>query len=63
MTHLNKHRSWLRTAALLITSVLLAAGLASGASAQDKPRKALFVYGGWKGHAPEKYRDLIVPWL
>ena len=63
MTHLNKHRSWLKTAVLLITSVLLAAGLASGASAQDKPRKALFVYGGWKGHAPEKYRDLIVPWL
>jgi type 1 glutamine amidotransferase len=33
------------------------------AFAQDGPSKALFVYGGWPGHAPERYRDLIVPWL
>jgi type 1 glutamine amidotransferase len=26
-------------------------------------KKALFVYGGWKGHEPEKCRDLFVPWL
>lgn len=31
--------------------------------AEDKPDRALFVYGGWKGHAPEKFRDIIVPWL
>ena len=63
MTRLKKQTKWLKTAALLVASALLTAGFASGALAQDKPRKALFVYGGWKGHAPEKYRDLIVPWL
>jgi type 1 glutamine amidotransferase len=26
-------------------------------------KKALFVYGGWEGHEPEKCRDLFVPWL
>jgi type 1 glutamine amidotransferase len=25
--------------------------------------KAIFVYGGWEGHAPVRFRDLIVPWL
>lgn len=33
------------------------------AEAQDNPERALFLYGGWPGHAPERYRDLIVPWL
>jgi uncharacterized protein len=62
MSERKPHWSWLRTAALLFTGVL-AAGHVSGALAQDKPRKALFIYGGWKGHAPEEYRDMIVPWL
>lgn len=26
-------------------------------------KHVLFVYGGWKGHHPEKCRDLYVPWL
>jgi hypothetical protein len=26
-------------------------------------KKALFVYGGWKGHEPEKCRDIFVPFL
>ena len=30
---------------------------------QEGPSKALFVYGGWNGHAPERFRDIIVPWL
>lgn len=38
--------------------------LASSVLAQEAgPSKALFVYGGWPGHAPAEYRDLIVPWL
>ncbi len=35
-------------------------------AAQDKGRESksvLFVYGGWEGHEPEKFRDLFVPWL
>lgn len=26
-------------------------------------RDILFVYGGWEGHEPEKFRDYLVPWL
>ena len=25
--------------------------------------RVLFTYGGWEGHEPEAYRDLLVPWL
>jgi type 1 glutamine amidotransferase len=28
-----------------------------------KGKKVLFVFGGWKGHEPEKCRDIFVPWL
>jgi type 1 glutamine amidotransferase len=30
---------------------------------KGKPSRALFVYGGWPGHQPDKCRDLFVPWL
>lgn len=26
-------------------------------------RKLLFIYGGWPGHEPEKFKDYMVPWL
>jgi uncharacterized protein len=49
----------------LITAagLLLLATLSLPLFAADGPSKALFVYGGWEGHAPMKYRELIVPWL
>lgn len=28
-----------------------------------KGKKVLFVYGGWDGHDPVGYKDLLVPWL
>lgn len=28
-----------------------------------KGRKVLFVFGGWDGHEPEKFRDYMVPWM
>ena len=31
-------------------------------STLDK-KKVLFVWGGWKGHEPDKCRDVIVPWM
>lgn len=31
--------------------------------AADGPSRVLFVYGGWEGHEPENYRNIIVPWL
>jgi len=52
-----------------------AAALAPVSVAQTKPgapkaavarlpaKKALFVWGGWPGHEPDKCRDIFVPWL
>ncbi len=28
-----------------------------------KGRKVLFIYGGWNGHEPEKFKDYMVPWM
>src|SRR5689334_18660016 len=28
-----------------------------------KGKKILFVYGGWDGHEPEKFKDYFVSWL
>lgn len=28
-----------------------------------KGKNILFVYGGWPGHEPEKFRDYMVPWM
>lgn len=42
---------------------LLALFFAGPSFAADQKPKALFIYGGWDGHAPERFRDLIVPWL
>lgn len=40
---------------------------ASGKNVSKEPslkgKKVLFVYGGWKGHDPEKCRDIFVPWM
>lgn len=45
------------------TAAIIAFAISAGVSAQDGPSKALFTYGGWDGHAPETYRDMLVPWL
>jgi type 1 glutamine amidotransferase len=37
-------------------------GSGAGAGGRER-RRALFVYGGWEGHEPEKCRDLFVPWM
>lgn len=47
---------------LLATCLLLLCLPVTGQAA-DGPSKVLFVYGGWEGHEPENYRDLLVPWL
>ncbi|MBI9070271.1 MAG: ThuA domain-containing protein [Melioribacteraceae bacterium] len=26
-------------------------------------KSVLFIYGGWEGHQPEKFKDFFVPWL
>ncbi len=40
----------------------LAAPLAPGLRPPAR-KKAIFVYGGWPGHEPEKCRDIFVPWM
>ncbi len=53
------------------TSALAGAALAAGsrfavANTEKQPltgKKALFVWGGWKGHEPGKTRDIFVPWI
>ena len=44
--------------ALLPKSVL---GMDTNDALRDK--KVLLVFGGWKGHEPEKCRDIFVPWM
>lgn len=46
-----------------IIFLFFALAFSSFAFAADKPSKALFIYGGWNGHAPERFRDIMVPWL
>jgi len=43
--------------------VLLMACLATSGVAQEKKKKALFVWGGWEGHEPKQCVDIFAPWL
>ncbi|TRX48591.1 ThuA domain-containing protein [Fulvivirga sp. M361] len=67
---MKSRRSFLRKSGLLLaTTPWLNASLAQTHSTEVKPlpelkgRKVLFIYGGWKGHEPEKFRDYLVPWM
>jgi len=53
----------LKKSILLGIVLLLSVNLWSQPTQNEKPIKALFVYGGWPGHAPEKCRDLFVPFM
>lgn len=55
------HRAYIAT--VLSACLWLALGLTSANAQDNEPSRAIFVYGGWDGHAPEAFRDLIVPWL
>ena len=46
-----------------ILVVLLMACLAASGVAQEKKKKALFVWGGWEGHEPKQCVDIFAPWL
>ena len=46
-----------------ILVVLLMACLAASPLAQEKKKKALFVWGGWEGHEPKQCVDIFAPWL
>jgi type 1 glutamine amidotransferase len=62
-------RNFLKTAALTGGGMLLLPAFDSGSrytTGKDTRlmgKKVLFTYGGWKGHEPEKCRDIFVPWM
>lgn len=37
--------------------------LVPGSQSPLNNKRVLFVWGGWKGHEPDKCRDIFVPWL
>jgi len=43
--------------------ILILITLLNNVSICNPSKSVLFVYGGWKGHEPEKCRDIFVPWL
>lgn len=49
------------TAIFLLVLLIAVAGLAGEKPAAGK--KALYVWGGWMGHEPDKCRDILVPWM
>ena len=62
-------RTFLKHAAIAGAGLAVLPGLMpkiANAKQQDnrlQGKKVLFCYGGWKGHEPEKCRDIFVPWM
>lgn len=61
-------RSFISKGAMLASAALVVPSLAGRSLYQDSPtvlkgKKVLYVWGGWKGHEPDKCRDIFVPWL
>lgn len=51
------------TAAAIIAPSLYGLGINQMTKSVLANKKVLFVWGGWKGHEPDKCRDIFVPWL
>lgn len=51
--------------ACLLLMIVLSLSLSKNTCAQSelKDRKVLIVFGGWEGHEPGKYVDILLPWL
>jgi len=50
-------------AATIVTPSLFSRSAGSQVKTVLDGKKVLFVWGGWKGHEPDKCRDVFVPWL
>jgi len=50
-------------AAALVTPTVFSRNFISGTDSPLNGKKILFVWGGWKGHEPDKCRDIFVPWM
>ena len=53
-------RSFVGKTAAGVASTLLVGNALAGSA---KGKKALLVYGGWKGHDPEPCKDIFAPWM
>ncbi|MCF8262518.1 MAG: ThuA domain-containing protein [Melioribacteraceae bacterium] len=51
------------TLLLLLSLIVFLSFQNISASQSETSKKILFVYGGWEGHEPQKFRDVVVPWL
>jgi hypothetical protein len=50
--------------ALVITVLLVLLSCSEAHSAPElKGKKVLIVFGGWDGHEPGKYVEILTPWL
>jgi len=59
-----KRREFIQKSAA--TGTVLATAPLFYAKSETSPlsgKKVLFVWGGWKGHEPQKTRDIFVPWM
>jgi hypothetical protein len=64
MINKNKTRCFLRAhGVLFITVALILAFTMPPCQAESVEKRALFVWGGWKGHEPKKCVDIFAPWL
>jgi type 1 glutamine amidotransferase len=50
-------------AAAIVTPSLFSRGIDPQAKSALDGKKVLLVWGGWKGHDPDKCRDIFVPWM
>ncbi len=57
-----KHVTMAGAGAILIPALLPKSALGMDTNEALKDKKVLLVFGGWKGHEPEKCRDIFVPW-
>jgi type 1 glutamine amidotransferase len=58
-----KHVTMAGAGAILLGASLPGSVLGMDTNDALRDKKALFVFGGWKGHEPEKCRDIFVPWM
>ncbi len=58
-----KHVTMAGAGAILIPALLPKSALGMDTNDALKDKKVLLVFGGWKGHEPEKCRDIFVPWM
>ncbi len=57
------HKSIIATAGSLLSGKALTQNVTNQELPSLENRKVLFVYGGWDGHEPVKFRDYLVPWM